>query len=85
MLSYQDCLHFSELQADEIRAIAEHENVPDIVAAQLGAGLLKSAQGVRAIELMMLENVERAHAHGRLAKMDRQSGVYARFRAQHSQ
>lgn len=81
MLSYQDCLHFSDLKPEEIRAIAEHEGVPEIVAVQLGAELLKSAEGVRTIQHMMLENVQRARSDGRLAKVDRLASDYSRFSA----
>ena len=33
MLSLQECIDFSDLSEDAIEAIAEHEQVPEIVAA----------------------------------------------------
>lgn len=36
MLSYQDCLAFCGLEEEEIAAIAQHEHIPIIVAAELG-------------------------------------------------
>ena len=33
MLSYEDCVGLSELTEEEIRAISEHEHIPEVVAA----------------------------------------------------
>ena len=35
MLTYQDCVGMCELTEDEIRAIAEHEHLPELVALEL--------------------------------------------------
>jgi hypothetical protein len=39
VLSYEDCVGLSGLAPDEIAAIARHEHVPEIVAAEVGASL----------------------------------------------
>ena len=45
MLTYEDCVGMCELTAEEIRAISEHEHIPEIVAAELGAYLVKTPEG----------------------------------------
>ena len=71
MLSIQDCIAFSELSEEEILAIAEHEHIPEIVAAEMGNYLVHTPNGevrVRAIivddirEAQRCENRERALA-----------------------
>jgi hypothetical protein len=36
MLSLQDCIALCELSKDEVLAIAHHERLPEIAAAELG-------------------------------------------------
>ena len=36
VLTLQDCIALSDLTEEEILAIAEHEHIPEIVAAELG-------------------------------------------------
>lgn len=71
MLSIEDCIAFSELSEEEILAIAEHEHIPEIVAAEMGNYLVHTPDGevrVRAIivddirEAQRCENRERALA-----------------------
>ena len=71
MLSIQDCIAFSELSEEEILAIADHEHIPEIVAAEMGNYLVHTPDGevrVRAIivddirEAQRCENRERALA-----------------------
>ena len=42
MLSLQDCLALCELTEDEVRAIAQHEHIPEIAAAEMGNYLARS-------------------------------------------
>lgn len=69
MLTLDDCIAFSGLTESEVRAIAEHERVTDIVAAELGCNLLRTRRGVRAIRRMIVDDIraardcgDRAHA-----------------------
>ena len=39
MLTYEDCVGLTDLEAEDIEAIAQHEHVPEIVAAELGCCL----------------------------------------------
>lgn len=64
MLTYQDCIGLCELTEDEIRAIAEHEHLPELVALELGQYLVQSEDGQRQIRRMILEDIEKAEAAG---------------------
>jgi len=68
MLTYQECLELSELTLDEINAIAEHEHVPEIVAAELGNYLVHCNDGVPRIKRIILDDIEEALRHGREAR-----------------
>ena len=83
MLSLQDCIDFSDLSEDEIEAIAEHEHLPEIVAAELGATLLQSTSGLCLIKLYLLENIELARATGHFDKAARLEALYDRFNRDH--
>ena len=67
MLTYKDCLGLCELTEDEIDAIAEHEHIPRIVAAELGNYLIESPDGVPAIKAIILDDIAHAQAHGNVA------------------
>ncbi len=69
MLTYQDCLGLCELTEDEIRAIAEHEHLPELVALELGQYLAQSADGQRSIRRMILDDIEAAEAAGNREKV----------------
>ncbi len=83
MLSLQECIDFSNLTEDEIEAIAEHEHIPEIVAAELGATLLQTTSGVCLIKLYLLENIEQARSRGNFDKANRLEALYRRFNRDH--
>ena len=56
---------FCGLTEDEIDAIAEHEQVPEIVAAEIGAELLKTSKGIFEIKGFILDNLEKAKLAGK--------------------
>jgi hypothetical protein len=64
MLSYQDCVGLCDLTEDEIRAIAEHERLPELVALELGQYLVQSTDGQRQIRRMILDDLKAAQAAG---------------------
>jgi len=49
-----------DLSEDEIRAIAEHEHIPEIVAAELGNHLVHGPDGVKLIRRMILYDITAA-------------------------
>lgn len=79
MLTYQDCVGLCELTEDEIRAIAEHEHLPELVALELGQYLAQSPDGQRAIRRMILDDIEAAEAAGDQAKLLRLKGAMKHF------
>lgn len=83
MLCLEDCLDFSDLGSGEIEAIAAHEHVPLIVAAEIGCNLLKTADGIRCLESLFLETAEKARLRGSLDDADRYMAVYREFHQSH--
>jgi len=65
MLTYEDCVGLCELSEEEVDAIAEHEHVPTIVAAEIGSYLVHdAATGVPMIRRIILEDIEAAKQRG---------------------
>ena len=64
MLTIQDCIDLSGLSEEEILAIAEHEHVPEIIAAELGNYLVQTPAGEIRIKAMIVEDMGAAHARG---------------------
>ncbi len=83
MLTLRDCLALSDLNEDEVQLIAEHEHIPEIVAAELGNELLHSADGVTTIKAYILDCVEHARRAGDFDRADALYAVYRRFDAAH--
>ena len=64
MVTLKECMDLTGLEVEEIDAIAEHERVPQIVAAELGHFLLATADGRRRIRSMISDDIERARRLG---------------------
>ena len=64
MLSFEDCVALAELTEEEIHAIAMHEHIPEICAAELGRYLLVQKDGVPRIKRIIIDDIETARAHG---------------------
>ncbi|HML42611.1 MAG: hypothetical protein JNN24_15075 [Hyphomicrobium zavarzinii] len=64
MITFEDCVALCGFSDEEIRAIAEHEHVPDIVAAALANTLLQQKHGAEVIRHMIVEDVKAAHDRG---------------------
>jgi hypothetical protein len=64
MLSLEDCIALSGLTEAEILAIAEHEHIPEIAAAELGNYLSRSADGQLTIKSMIRDDIQAAEARG---------------------
>ncbi len=66
MLTIQDCIELSDLTEDEILAIAEHENIPEMVAVELGSYLVHGANGEKRIKRMIIDDIKHAQETGNL-------------------
>ena len=64
MLTFEDCVALAELSEEGIHAIAMHEHIPEICAAELGRYLLTQKDGVPRIKRMIADDIQAARAHG---------------------
>lgn len=64
MLTLEDCLALCELTEDEVRAIAQHERIPEIAAAEMGNYLVHTVTGKLSIKTMIRDDIAAAAAAG---------------------
>jgi alkanesulfonate monooxygenase SsuD/methylene tetrahydromethanopterin reductase-like flavin-dependent oxidoreductase (luciferase family) len=64
VISLDDCIELCGLTEEEVLAIAQHEHIPEIVAAELGNYLACTAEGEERIKSMILEDIAQAAAAG---------------------
>lgn len=64
MLTLEDCIGLCDLSEDEVLAIARHEHIPEIAAAELGNYLVHSPDGELCIRGMIREDIAWASAGG---------------------
>lgn len=69
MLTREDCLALSGVEEDIIDAIAEHEHIPEMVAAELACYLCRSPAGELRIRRIVLDDIEAARAAGNEEKV----------------
>jgi hypothetical protein len=62
MLSIEDCIALSELSEAEIEAIAQHEHIPEIAAAEMGNYLVQSPDGEMRLRAMIVDDIREAQA-----------------------
>jgi hypothetical protein len=60
MLTIQDCIELSGLTEAEVSAVAEHEHVPQIIAAELGNYLVQTPEGEMRLTSMIAEDLQAA-------------------------
>ncbi len=83
MLSFEDCVGLSDLDEEEIAAIAEHEHVPEIVAAEMGCWLAHNPGGEFTIEHIIEDDIEIAARHGHPQEARHWKEVLDHFAANH--
>lgn len=83
MLSIRDCLDYCDLTDDEVELIAEHENIPDVAAAQIACGLVQTAEGILILTRFMADLLARAEHRGDRVEADRVRKICARFQLDH--
>ena len=64
MLTYEDVVALCELTPEEVQAIATHEHLPAIIAAELGNYLIHSPDGTLKLRRMIIDDLEAAEASG---------------------
>ena len=83
MITLQDCIGLSGLEAAEICAIAEHEHVPQMIATELGWMLAATPAGQRRIVEMIEDDIAVARLGGHNGHARELHEVLVRFRATH--
>ena len=83
VLTLEDCIALSELTAEEVDAIAEHEHLPEIIAAELGNYLVHCADGTVRIRRMIGDDIATAQARGDHAHAARLKLVLKHFLETH--
>jgi len=64
MLSLEDCLALCELSEEEVLAIAHHEHIPEIAAAELGNYLVHAPGGEMRIKAIIRDDIAEARLRG---------------------
>jgi len=64
MIALEDCIGLCGVSEEAVLAIAEHEHIPEIVAAGLAQHLLSQSEGCRRIGAMIADDVNWALARG---------------------
>ena len=79
MLSWEDCVALSGLTQDEIAAIAEHEHIPQMLAAELGSYLIQQEDGTLRVKAILADDLRRAEEKGNLAHAEELRSVLRHF------
>ena len=64
MISLQDCIGLCGLSEEDVHAIAEHDNVPDVVAAAYASYLSHTPHGLETVRDMIVDDIRAAQAKG---------------------
>ena len=64
MLSLEDCLALCDLSEEEVLAIAEHEHIPEIAAAELGNYLVQTPEGEMRLKAILRDDIAQARSRG---------------------
>lgn len=63
MLTLEDCIALCDLSEAEVLAIAEHEHIPEIAAAEMASYLMHCPDGELCIKGMIRDDIARAIAN----------------------
>ena len=64
MITLEDCVGFCGLTEEEVLAIAEHENLPEIAATALAQYLLSQEHGSEKVRDIIVDDIQRAQLSG---------------------
>lgn len=64
VLTLEDCVGLCNLSEDEVLAIAAHEHIPEIVAAEFGNYLCSTPEGELCIKAMIQDDIAHAASSG---------------------
>jgi hypothetical protein len=67
MIQLEDCIGLCGLTEEEVLAVAEHEHVPEIVAAAMSHYIVTGEHGGEKIRDMIVDDIRQAQATGNRA------------------
>ncbi len=83
-LTIQDCIDMSELTEEEILAIAEHEQIPEVLAIELGCYLVQQPGGEKRIKRMIQDDIQRSMENGDMKHVALLKGVLRHYLEHHA-
>ena len=83
MISIKDCIDYSDLTEDEVTAIAEHEHLPYVSAAQLACCLAQSQDGTEVLRCLLKDAVCDAASCGHAEALRVAQRAYHQFTSNH--
>ncbi|WP_374378278.1 hypothetical protein [Dongia sp.] len=79
MLTFEDCQALCGVSKGVVAAIAEHEHIPAMAAAEMANYLCENAQGERCIRRYILDDIKSAESKGDLKHAAVLRAVLSRF------
>jgi hypothetical protein len=64
MITLEDCIAFCGLTEEVVLVIAEHERIPEIVAAGLASSMLSVENGTEKIRNIIVDSIRQAQDYG---------------------
>jgi len=83
MLTLEDCIAFSELTEEEILAIADHEHIPEMVAAEMGNYLVHSPSGEIRVRAIIVDDIKESECSGDRARVIVLKLILKRYLGEH--
>ena len=83
MLTLQDCIGFSGLTPDQLEAVADHEHMDMIIAAEWAEVTLDQPEGEELVERMLAEEVAHCESRHLGDRVDRYQAGLEQFHKQH--
>jgi hypothetical protein len=83
MITLDDCIALCDLTPEEVAAIAEHEHVPAISAAALGAYLIHRDKGAARVRDMIHDDIRAALSAGDARQARQLVHTFAEFLRMH--
>ena len=71
MLTLQDCIGFSGLTQEQVEAVADHEHLDMVIAAEWAENAMERPGGREEVQHMIEEEIAFCESHHRLDKMRR--------------